>query len=73
MENFTYLFEDAEFWEVLANTLKIVGGATIIATLAGYPADLRHSRRAAVSRGDLSGVGGALDRDRDSLGLAFQP
>jgi multiple sugar transport system permease protein len=36
LENFTYLFEDAEFWEVLANTLKIVGSATIIATVAGY-------------------------------------
>jgi multiple sugar transport system permease protein len=36
LENFAYLFEDGEFWEVLWNTVFIVGAATIIATACGY-------------------------------------
>lgn len=35
-ENFTYLLGDPEFWEVVWNTIKIVGSATILATFAGY-------------------------------------
>lgn len=35
-ENFSYLFEDNEFYEVLWNTIFIVGMATIIATVCGY-------------------------------------
>ena len=36
LENFAYLFEDPEFWEVLGNTLYIVGIATALATACGY-------------------------------------
>jgi multiple sugar transport system permease protein len=36
LENFVYLFEDPEFWEVLGNTAWIVGVATVIATVCGY-------------------------------------
>jgi multiple sugar transport system permease protein len=36
LENFVFLFEDPEFWEIVGNTLYIVGIATILATLAGY-------------------------------------
>lgn len=36
LENFVYLLEDGEFWEVLWNTVFIVGAATIIATACGY-------------------------------------
>lgn len=36
LENFIFLFEDPEFWEILGNTIYIVGIATILATIAGY-------------------------------------
>jgi multiple sugar transport system permease protein len=36
LENFVYLFEDPEFWEVLGNTFYIVGVATVLATVCGY-------------------------------------
>lgn len=36
LENFVFLFEDPEFWEILGNTAYIVGVATILATVAGY-------------------------------------
>ena len=36
LENFTFLLEDPEFWEVIWNTVFIVGAATIIATACGY-------------------------------------
>ncbi|MEO1017764.1 MAG: sugar ABC transporter permease [Pseudomonadota bacterium] len=36
LENFTFILEDPEFWEVTWNTVKIVGLATILATIAGY-------------------------------------
>lgn len=35
-ENFWFLFEDPEFWEVVGNTAYIVGTATVLATTAGY-------------------------------------
>lgn len=36
LENFTFLLEDPEFWEVIWNTVFIVGAATVIATACGY-------------------------------------
>jgi multiple sugar transport system permease protein len=36
LENFVYLFEDREFWEVVGNTAWIVGIATVLATACGY-------------------------------------
>ena len=36
VENFVFLFEDPEFWEVVGNTAYIVGVATLLATLCGY-------------------------------------
>lgn len=36
LENFTFLLEDPEFWEVIWNTVFIVGAATLIATACGY-------------------------------------
>jgi multiple sugar transport system permease protein len=36
LENFYFLFEDPEFWEVVGNTLYIVGIATLLATACGY-------------------------------------
>lgn len=35
-DNFLYLFEDPQFWEVVGNTLWIVGMSTALATAIGY-------------------------------------
>ena len=35
-DNFLYLFEDPQFWEVVSNTLWIVGLSTALATAIGY-------------------------------------
>lgn len=35
-ENYTFLFEDPEFWEVVRNSLFIVGASTIFAVVFGF-------------------------------------